>query len=308
MRIALLCASLRGLAFLDRLVQLEPDAELLVLSFREEPWEPPFLDRIRERTLAAGGRFEEAKRLDTERMMAVWEEAPADLLLAVGWRYLVPAEVYQRCRLGAFVFHDSLLPRNRGFSPTVWSIIRGERETGVSLIAMAEEPDAGDLVDQLAVPIGPDDSIAVVREAVTRAYLRVLERNLSDLLAGRAELKPQDHAQATWCERRLPSHNRIDWGRSARDVHNLVRATSRPYPGAFTEIEGRRLTVWAARPSPAPAVTCQTAPGRVVGEGPGGSVRVACGAGLLEVLEVELDAGATTQPRHVLRVGARLGP
>lgn len=308
MRIALLCASLRGLAFLSRLVELAPDADLLVVSFREEPWEPPFLDLIRDRTLAAGGRFEEARRVDTQRMRAVWNESPVDLLLAVGWRYLVPAEVYGRPRLGAFVLHDSLLPHNRGFSPTVWSMIRGESETGVSLIAMAEEADAGDIVDQLAVPIGPDDSIAAVREAVTRAYLEVLERALPDLVAGRAELRPQDHAHATWCEKRLPSDNRIDWGRSVREIHNLIRATSRPYPGAFTEIEGRRLTVWAARPCPLPAAAHRATPGQVMGGGARGSVLVACGAGSLEMLEVQVEAGAVTEPRHVLCTGARLGP
>lgn len=289
MKVCLLCATRRGLRFLERFVDLAPAAELVVFSFREEPIEPPFLDAIRACTESAGGRFVEGKRVGQGRFAPVWEE-PFDLLFAVSWRHLVPPAVYQQARLGAYVFHDSLLPKNRGFSPTVWSMIKGEKRTGVTLIEMVEEVDAGDILAQTAVPIGPDDTIADVREAVTEAYLEVLERSLPDLMAGRARGRPQDHTQATWCPKRRPEDNRIDWSGSTREIYDLVRALTRPYPGAFTDVEGRQMRVWAARPE---AVEAGGPPGRVV-EATGRGALVATGDGAMRLLEIQLEGDAGT--------------
>ena len=137
MRIALFCATRRGQRFLQKLHELRPEADLLVFSFAEEPWEPPFLDDIRRLTLDCGGQFFEAKQVGAARWADLWESTPVDLMLAVSWRYIIPPRVYERARLGAYVFHDSLLPEYRGFSPTVWAMINGEDHTGVTLLAPA---------------------------------------------------------------------------------------------------------------------------------------------------------------------------
>src|SRR5690606_18388029 len=122
-----------------------------------------------------------------------------------------PSAIYERARLGAFVFHDSLLPAYRGFSPTVWAIINGEDNTGVTLFHMADDVDSGDIVAQQRVSIAPDETIADVLENVTQAYLSVLESYLPALMDGSAPRIPQEHEAATYTCKRLPEDNAIDW-------------------------------------------------------------------------------------------------
>src|SRR5436309_9099782 len=188
--------TMRGATFLKRLRDLSSQSHLVVFSFREEPWEAPYLDDIRQLTLSYGGQFFETRKVENETQF--WESTAVDLMILVSWRYMIPPRVYRRPRLGTFVFHDSLLPEYRGFAPTCWAIVNGEDHTGVTLFEISEEMDAGPVVDQERVPIGPIETIAEVLERVTDAYLRLLERNLPRLLAGSAPRAAQDHRRATY--------------------------------------------------------------------------------------------------------------
>jgi methionyl-tRNA formyltransferase len=288
-RIALLCATERGAQVLRWLIERVGGERLLVFSFREEPHEPPFLDRIRALAAGAGARFVEARQVAAERHAAAWQETAIDLLLAVSWRYLVPPAVYRRARLGAFVLHDSLLPRYRGFAPTVWAILNGETETGATLCEMAGPVDAGAIIAQERVPIGPDDTITGVLPRVTEAYLRLLERTLPALLCGDAPRTPQDEAQASYTCKRLPEDNRIDWREPTATIYNLIRATTRPYPGACTTLDGRTLRVWGARRLPDAPRYVGRVPGRVVAVRPGDGSAVLTGDGALLLTEVQFD-------------------
>jgi methionyl-tRNA formyltransferase len=284
MRIVLLCATARGRAVLERLAVRLRGHELIVVSFREGAVEPPYLDGIRDQVLGMGGRFVEARDVGTLPELA----QGFDLLLAVSWRYLVPRSVIERARLGAFVIHDSLLPAYRGFSPTVWALINGEQQTGATLFVMSDEVDAGDIVDQVAVPIGPDETIAAVMGRVTDGYLQLIDANLDDLLAGRARRTPQDHARATFACKRTPADNLISWNRSTARVFNLIRAVTHPYAGAYTFLRGRILRVWdAARTSSRAWVGGM--PGRVVEVLPGTGSIVLTGDGELLVTDVQLE-------------------
>ncbi|MBL8792438.1 MAG: methionyl-tRNA formyltransferase-like protein [Planctomycetia bacterium] len=281
---------------------------MVVFSFPETPWEPPFLEAIQARAHACGGTFHEARQVGGPRWEHFWKQTTVDLLLAVSWRYLVPAHVYRQARRGSFVFHDSLLPRYRGFAPTVWAMLNGESETGATLFAMTDEVDAGDIVDQQTVPIGPDDRIADTMEAVTLAYLDLLERNLSALLAGTAPRRPQTHAEATYTCKRLPEDNRIDWHAPATRIHNLVRATTFPYPGAYTQFSGRRLRVWSTARMPQARPYIGAIPGRVVEVHPGLGVVVLTGDTPLLVQQVQLDGESVTCAAEILnRVGQTMG-
>lgn len=247
MRIALFCATRRGYRFLQTLHDLMPDAELCVFSFREERWEPPFLDDIRRLTLECGGQFYESKQVGAPRWDEVWANNPVDLMFAVSWRYIIPEKVYERARLGAYVFHDSLLPEYRGFSPTVWAIINGEDHTGVTLLEMAGDYDTGDIIAQSRVPIGPDDTIADTLERVTETYLTLLRTHLPALVSATASRTPQDESRATYTAKLLPEDFRIDWNWPTQRIYNLIRATTAPYAGAYTTLEGQKLTIWSAR-------------------------------------------------------------
>ena len=178
MHIVLLCATDRGLQFLGKLTAMLPaGARLTVVSFREEPVEPPFLDAIQNAAIAAGARFFETRNVAGPKMAEFWAGEGVDLMFAVSWRYMIPRETYERPTFGTYVFHDSLLPTYRGFAPTVWAIANGEDHTGVTLFRIAAEVDAGDIVDQHRIAIGPDDTIAAVMSAVTQTYLHLLAQN-----------------------------------------------------------------------------------------------------------------------------------
>lgn len=298
--VALLCATTRGLRVLNRLAELIPEARLLVFSFREDPWEPPFLDRIQARAAELGAQFCEARQVGAERWQPLWDAAQPDLLLAVNWRYLVPPAVYHRPRLGAYVFHDSLLPAYRGFSPTVWAMINGEDHTGVTLLTMADGYDEGDIVGQLRVEVNPDDTIAVVTERVTEAYLALLETHLPALLTGQAPRKPQDHSAATYTCKLLPDDMRIDWAWPTTRIYNLIRAVTAPYPGAHTTLDGRRLTIWGAERLKAARRYIGRVPGRVVEIRPGVGTVVLTGDGALLLTRVQLEGAEPTTADAIL--------
>jgi methionyl-tRNA formyltransferase len=307
MRIAVFCATRRGLLVLRRLFHLAPADDFVVFSFREEPHEPPFLDAIRAEAVGRGAEFHEARQMGP-RLRQVWEQAAVDLAFAVSWRYLIPPEVFRRPRLGSYVLHDSLLPEYRGFAPTVWALVNGEDHTGATLFEMVEAVDAGDVIDQRRVHVGPDDAIAEVMDRVTDAYLGLLTDNLDALRAGRAPRRPQDAAQATYTCKRLPEDNRIDWRGPALRVHNLVRAVAAPYPGAFTTLGGERLTVWTASRVEGRRYV-GGAPGRVAEVRPGVGALVLAGDGPVLVRQVQREGGPPVCAAEVLdRVSLTLGP
>ncbi|MGQ9907270.1 MAG: methionyl-tRNA formyltransferase [Candidatus Flexifilum sp.] len=294
MRVAVLCATRRGYRILERLIALLPEAELVVFSFREEPHEPPFMNEIRALTEAAGGQFYEARNVGAARWREFWETTPIDLMLVVGWRYLIPPDIYEHIRLGCYVFHDSLLPQYRGFAPTVWAILNGEQQTGITLFAIGPGVDDGDIIDQRSIPIGPDDAVADVMERVTLAALEILETKLPALINGTAPRIRQEHERATYTCKRLPEDNEIDWSADTGSIYNLIRAVTRPYPGAFTRFDGRKLIVWGARRLEVTPRYVGRIPGRVVEirRGEGVVVLTGDGALLLTTIQVEGDSPA----------------
>ena len=308
MRIAVLCATQRGYRFLEKLIALVPEADYTVFSFREEPHEPPFMENIRQLTQSSGGQFHEARQVGSSRFASLWETIHFDLMFVISWRYLIPPTVYTRTRLGSFVVHDSLLPSYRGFSPTVWAIINGEEQTGVTLFEIAPDVDSGDIIAQAPVHIGQDDTIANVMERVTVTYLRLLEENITALLNGTAQRRPQDHSQATFTCKRLPEDNQIDWTQPTKYIYNLIRATTTPYHGAFTVLGGRKLTVWGARRLENPREYVGSIPGRLVEVLPERGSIVLTTDGALLLTQVQLEGEATLCAAEVLNsLGQTLG-
>lgn len=218
-----------------------------------------------------------------ERVAAI---APA-FIFSFYYRSMLPMTLLARARRGAFNLHGSLLPRYRGRVPVNWAVIRGERETGATLHYMAAKPDAGDIVDQMAVPILPDDTAAEVFAKVTVAAEIVLDRSLPALVAGTAPRRAQDLAAGSYFGGRRPEDGRIEWSQSAKAVHDLVRGVAPPYPGAFTDIAGSRVRVLRTRllvPGSAPP---PEGPCLFVHED---RILAACGDGhLLELIELEVD-------------------
>ncbi len=294
MKIALLCATQRGLLFLQTLNRLSPGAEFIVFSFPEDPWEPKFIHDIRECTLSFGGQFFEYRNADRDDFYSVWETCQVDIMFVVNWRYLIPERIWKSPRLGSYVFHDSLLPLYRGFSPTVWAIINGEKQTGVSLFKITDKMDEGDIVDQIVVPIRETDYIYDVMQHVTNAYLSIIEKNFYSLVSGVVQLKSQEHDNATYTCKRVPEDNVIEWDKSATEIYNLIRACSKPYSGAYTFLRGKRIVIWKAELLKSYRKYIGCVAGRVVEIIPDKGVIVLAGHGALLINEVQLDDGINT--------------
>jgi len=190
---------------------------------------------------------EEMNRL-RERIRVISPE----FMFSFYYRRMLPPDVLALARKGAFNMHGSLLPKYRGRAPVNWAILKGESETGATLHEMVAKPDAGRIVDQERVPIGPDETAVEVFAKVSDAAETVLKRSLPHLLAGTASLKKQDLSKGSYFGARRPEDGRIDWSKSALEIHNLVRAVAPPYPGAFTDkMKILRTALSAERRAPA---------------------------------------------------------
>jgi len=211
-----------------------------------------------------------------------------DFLFSFYYRNMLGPELLALPRLGAYNMHGSLLPRYRGRVPINWAVIMGESETGATLHEMVAKPDAGGIVDQQAVPIGPEDTAAEVFGKVARAAEQVLARALPRLIAGTARITPQDLSQGSYYGGRKPEDGRIDWAKSAQQIHNLVRGVAPPYPGAFTQLGGMILRILRTRLEPNKRPR-SGAPGLYF---EAGSYFADCGDGrVLRLLEVEAQNG-----------------
>lgn len=288
--IVLFGASARAISVLEKLIELRPDDRIIVMSFPEDPWEPPFFDAIRELAISSDNEFHEMRGIGPRKWEQVVAGRPIDVLFAVGWRFLIPPIVYQSTLKASVVFHNSLLPKYRGFAPSNWAIINGEIETGATMFLMSETVDSGPIIDQIAFPIGPDDTIREVEVSVTDAYLTLLESNIEGLLTGNFSATEQDHARATVTTKRVPADGEIDWTMSSEAIHNLVRALADPWPGAFTMLNGRQLVIWSTRRYTGPPPVGSVA-GRVLDLSNAPDVMVATGDGAIVVETVQHESG-----------------
>jgi len=218
-------------------------------------------------------------------------ELRPDLMVVTGWTRLLSAELLGVPPRGVVGFHASLLPRYRGRAPVNWAILRGEARTGNTMMYLDAGTDTGDIIDQQAVPIGPDDTCATVYAKVGEAGADMLGRHLRALLDGTAPRRPQGPADGPPLPKRTPGMGITDWNRPARAVHDWIRALTWPYPGAFGFLAGRKIMLWASALDSAGAAGVA---GEVVGWDEDG-VRVATADGAI-LLSSMSDAGDAPGP------------
>ena len=212
----------------------------------------------------------------TERIAAL----RPDLILSVYYRNMISSRILALAPLGAFNIHGSLLPKYRGRAPINWAVLHGESRIGMTLHRMVRHADAGAIVDQEGVDLGPRDTAEQAFRKVLPCARRVLARQIDALLASTARETPQDDSQATIFGGRPPEDGRITWTQSSRQIFNLIRAVTDPYPGAFTDSGGTRLMVWWAEPESPAAAGRRGAPGEILSVAP---LVVATGDGALEL-------------------------
>jgi methionyl-tRNA formyltransferase len=286
-RIAVFAYSDTGHACLKLLLE-RGERVVFVATHRDAPDETLWYPSVAELSRAHG--IEPVileNPLDPQAIARIRVLAP-DLLFSFYYRRILPEEMITAPRLGAYNMHGSLLPKYRGRAPVNWAVLKGETRTGATLHVMMPRADAGGIVDQEAVPIGPDDTALEVQKRVTEAAVAILARRIEELKAGTAKATPQDESAATRFGKRRPEDGRIDWIRPAKEVHDLVRAVTHPFPGAFTDVFGGKAYVWrTALPGLA---AHDTFPGQVRAEG--GRLFVACGDDrYVELLRLQAEGG-----------------
>jgi methionyl-tRNA formyltransferase len=226
------------------------------------------------------------------------EKAKPDLLWITDFRYLIPPEMIALAPLGAVNLHPSLLPRYRGRASINWAIIYGERKLGLTAHFVDEGMDTGDVIEQVSYEIRDDQDVGDCFDILNPLYASITRQVLSYFEGGGVPRVAQDHSLATSFPRRRPEDGLIDWTQSARSIHNLIRAVAAPYPGAFTILNGRSVTIWKARIANETASTSE--PGRVIANQELGAL-VQCGQGTLLLTRVEQRAS------HSILQGCQLG-
>ena len=166
-----------------------------------------------------------------------------DYIFSFYYRNMIPAEILACAKIAALNMHGSLLPKYRGRAPVNWAILHGETKTGASLHVMEVKPDAGDIVGQSEVSIGPNETATEVFAKVSQAAVKVMQSALPELIQGNVPRKANNLAQGSYFGGRKPADGQIHWNQTAFQVHNLIRAVAPPYPGAFTDWEGQTRIV-----------------------------------------------------------------
>ncbi|MGH3974495.1 MAG: methionyl-tRNA formyltransferase [Pseudonocardiaceae bacterium] len=184
-------------------------------------------------------------RPDDELMSRLKEVGP-DIIVANNWRTWIPPEIFTLPRHGTLNVHDSLLPAYAGFSPLIWALINGETEVGVTAHLMNPELDAGDIVLQRSVPVGPTDTGTDLFHKTIDLIGPITIDALALIASGRTDWTKQDRSQASFFHKRSVEDSRIDWTWPVEDIDRLIRAQSDPYPNAFTFYHGECIRILRA--------------------------------------------------------------
>ncbi|NLZ70405.1 MAG: methionyl-tRNA formyltransferase [Clostridiaceae bacterium] len=225
-----------------------------------------------------------------------------DLIITAAYGRILSREVLALPKLGCINLHPSLLPRYRGAAPVQHSIINGDTETGVSVLFMTDEVDAGDILAQKRVSLPEDITAGELLNDLAVLGARMVLEVVEAIAAGHAQAYPQDPALVTYAPPLTSSSGHIDWTRSSIEIHNLIRGTQ-PWPEAVTEFNGKRVIIKSA--AVADSKNKYGRPGEVVFRSKR-RLLVACGQGLLEVFTLQTAGGrplSASETAHNYRGG-----
>lgn len=245
----------------------------------------------------------EVDDVNSEEGLATLAGLSLDLAFVIGWTQLVGPSALKLIPFGLVGAHASMLPHNRGRAPVNWALIRGERETGNTLQWLGDSVDGGDVIDQTRIAITSYDSCQTIYEGVAESNRDMILRLMPKLLNGERPATPQPHSSEPLLPRRRPADGNLDWSAGSASVYDFVRGLTRPYPGAFSRLDGQRWTIWA----------CALQPSRAVVDGPPGEVigpvvspvddacgqAVWCGQGAITLLEIEGEDGRVLKGRQL---------
>jgi methionyl-tRNA formyltransferase len=225
-----------------------------------------------------------------------------DVIFAWGLSQLIPAELLRIPPIGCIGSHPALLPLNRGRHPLIWALVEGLSQSGLSFFYMDEGADSGDILWQRPFDISLQDDAASLYRKVKVLAGEAIAEFLPLLADGTARRAPQDHTKATYWRKRGEADGVVNWQAPSMQSYNLIRALTRPYVGAHTLVEGRRVILWRSKLVPEMLAEAVTAgPGTVV-RLHSDSMLVRTGDGLIDVVDWQAEEGVT------LKCGIRFDP
>jgi methionyl-tRNA formyltransferase len=240
---------------------------------------------VKQRALALGLTVVQPTKLRTGEFAQWLRDQKVDVALVVAYGRILPQEVLDAPRLGCVNVHASLLPKLRGAAPITWAIVRGEPETGVTLMQMDAGMDTGAMLEQFSTPISDDETAGELSERLSAIGALATRKGLPTYVTGGYTAVAQDHSKATLAPILKKEDGRIDFTKPARAVHDHVRGMT-PWPGASTIARGKTLKVHATRVTDVPQGSA--APGTVVFADKS-RVVVACGERGVELTRVQLE-------------------
>jgi methionyl-tRNA formyltransferase len=208
-----------------------------------------------------------------------------DLLWITDYTSILPEEVLDLAEEGAVNLHPSLLPAYRGRAPVNWAIINAETELGLTAHFAEPSVDEGNIIHQERFPLNEDEDVADALDKLYDLYPTVAETVLGYFQAGDVPRKSQDEEEASRFGRRTPEDGAIDWDKPAEQIHNLIRAVTDPYPGAFTDLDGHRLRIWEAEVHD----KSSTRPAGEILSIDDGTILVSCGEDALRVVDYDYE-------------------
>ena len=162
------------------------------------------------------------------------------------YRKIIPQSILDIPKNGAVNLHGSLLPKYRGRSPVNWQLLHGETKGGLTLHYMIQKPDAGDIIAQKKVSISKTDTPLSLFAKLEKSAQLLLDENIDSIITGKCDRTSQDDSIATYYGGRKPEDGVINWQWSTEKIYNLIRAVTKPYPGAFTYFNNIKLIIWMA--------------------------------------------------------------
>ena len=229
--------------------------------------------------------YQPLKMRDGTALELVQSLAP-ELTVVAAYGRILPEDILETPTYGSINVHSSLLPKYRGAAPINWAILDGEATTGVTIMYMAKELDAGDIILQKETPIGPEEDAQALTARLAELGAEALSEAVAAIGSGTSTRTPQDESRQTYASMLTREMSPIDWSRTAREIDCQVRGLI-PWPCAACEVAGRRLKVFRT----APGGPTEAAPGTVLSAGKQG-IQVACGGGeSLYITELQAEGG-----------------
>ncbi len=283
-----------GCAGIKSLVQHGFDIQAII-THPDNPDENLWFDSVAELAVSLGIPVYAPEDVNHPLWVETIREMNPDVIFSLYYRGLLSKDILDIPKHGCLNLHGSLLPAYRGRCPLNWVLVKGEQETGVTLHHMVEQPDAGDIVGQKSFPIEENDTAHDLHGKAVKAASELLDEFLPQIKEQKAPRIAQDHAQATTFPGRKPADGEIDWNESAETIRNLIRAVTRPYPGAFTHRGTRKILVWSAKVH---ADHSGKKPGTILGTAP---FLVATGQGTLEIVSGQTENGVFVSGEQLAR-------